>query len=68
MQRSHVILILRIHILTIGDKPFDDLLVTLFSRMIQDSDSMPILRIQIRTCSQVLLYNFNISCFGGFMN
>jgi hypothetical protein len=49
------------HIRTFGDQHFDDLLVPPTSRTTQRSPTMLILRIHIRTSSQVLFNGFKVS-------
>ena len=71
MQRSPSIFTLRIHIRTIGEKQFDDFLVTsdsIISRSKQRSHTIIILRIHIRTSSQVLFNGFDVSSSSSFVN
>ena len=50
-----------IHISAFGDQQFDDFLVTVFSRPMQRSPSILILRIRISTSSQLLFDGFDVS-------
>ena len=83
MQRSHPILILRIHICTFSDQQFGDFFVTTVSRimqrspstrtllshirLMQRSPSTPIDCIHISTSSQVLFDGFDVSGTGSFV-
>ena len=67
-QRCFSILILRIHIRTIGDEEFDDFLVANMCRKMQRSPSSFSLRIDTHTISQMLFDGFDFTLSGCCVN
>ena len=69
ISRRIAIFILRIHIRTVGEKQFNNFLVTVINRTKQRSPSKPTtLRIHIRTSIQVLFDGFGVSLFSSLVN
>ena len=63
IKRCFAIIILHIHISSLGNQEFDNFVVSLRSSFVQGSPSILVFCVYIRASSQVLLNNFNITVF-----